>query len=87
MRVSVVQMNPGADKRANIDQARRLIEQAVREDRPDIVSLPEVWSCLGGTHAGKFEQAEILQTGDDERRVADAIVLDAFHLGHGAFFP
>jgi nitrilase len=60
MRVSVVQMNPGADKRANIDQARRLIEQAVREDHPDIVSLPEVWSCLGGTRASKFEQAEIL---------------------------
>ncbi len=60
MRVSVVQMNPGADKQANIDQARRLIEQAVSADRPDIVSLPEVWSCLGGTRAGKFEQAEIL---------------------------
>ncbi len=60
MRVSVVQMNPGADKQANIDQARRLIEQAVSADRPDIVSLPEVWSCLGGTRAAKFEQAEAL---------------------------
>ncbi len=60
MRVSVVQMNPGADKQANIDQARRLIEQAVREDRPDIVSLPEVWSCLGGTRESKFGQAESL---------------------------
>jgi predicted amidohydrolase len=60
MRVSVVQMSPGADKQANIDQARRLIEQVVREDRPDIVSLPEVWTCLGGTREGKLRQAETL---------------------------
>ncbi len=60
MRVSVVQMNPGADKAENIAQARRLIEQAVAADRPDIVSLPEVWSCLGGARDGKFAQAEDL---------------------------
>ncbi len=60
MRVSVVQMNPGADKAANIEQARRLVGAAIEADRPDIVSLPEVWSCLGGTRAAKFEQAEAL---------------------------
>ncbi len=60
MRVSVVQMNPGADKQENIAQARSLIDAAVSADRPDIVSLPEVWSCLGGTRAGKLEQAEEL---------------------------
>ncbi|HEY6430842.1 MAG TPA: carbon-nitrogen hydrolase family protein, partial [Acetobacteraceae bacterium] len=60
MRLSVVQMNPGADKRANIDQARRLIDQATGLDHPDLVSLPEMWTCLGGTRDGKFEQAEEL---------------------------
>ncbi len=60
MRVSVVQMNPGADKADNIAQARRLLEQAIAADRPDLVSLPEVWTCLGGSRAGKFEQAEDL---------------------------
>jgi deaminated glutathione amidase len=60
MRVSVVQMNPGADKQENIAQARRLIGQAISADRPDIISLPEVWSCLGGTRAGRFEAAEDL---------------------------
>ncbi|MGH7042327.1 MAG: carbon-nitrogen hydrolase family protein [Acetobacteraceae bacterium] len=60
MRVSVVQMNPGADKAANIAQARRLLDAAIAADRPDIVSLPEVWTCLGGSRAGKFEQAEDL---------------------------
>jgi nitrilase len=60
MRLSVLQMNAGADKSANIDQARRLIDQAVGSDHPDLVSLPEMWTCLGGTRAGKFEQAEEL---------------------------
>lgn len=60
MRVTVVQMNPGADKQANIAQARRLCEQATEEDRPQIVSLPEMWSVLGGTRAQKLEQAETL---------------------------
>ena len=51
MRVSVVQMNPGEDKLANIAQAARLIDGVVASDRPGIVSLPEIWTCLGGTRA------------------------------------
>jgi nitrilase len=60
MRLSVVQMNPGADKHANIDQARRLIDQAIALDHPDLVSLPEMWTCLGGSRDTKFAQAEEL---------------------------
>lgn len=60
MRVSVVQMNPGADKAANIEQARRLIEAAVAADRPELVALPETWTCLGGDREAKFRAAESL---------------------------
>ena len=60
MRISVMQMNPGADKTENIAQARRLIEQAVEQDRPDIVSLPEVWDSLGGDRATRIGNAEVL---------------------------
>ncbi len=60
MRLTVVQMNPGHDKAANIEQARKLIEGALAEDRPNLVTLPEVWTCLGGDRAGKFAQAEEL---------------------------
>lgn len=60
MRVSVVQMSPGHDKAANIAQASRLIEGAVALDRPDMLGLPEVWTCLGGDRAAKFSQAEPL---------------------------
>ncbi|HYZ61549.1 MAG TPA: carbon-nitrogen hydrolase family protein [Acetobacteraceae bacterium] len=60
MRVSVVQMSPGSEKAANIEQARGLIDEAVQADRPDLVSLPEMWTCLGGDRETKFAQAEPL---------------------------
>jgi nitrilase len=60
MRVTVVQMNPGHDKAENIAQATRLTNAAADADAPDIVSLPEMWSCLGGDRATKFAQAEEL---------------------------
>lgn len=60
MRVCVVQMNPGADKAANIDQASRLIDAAVEADRPNLVSLPEMWTCLGGDRAAKQTASEAL---------------------------
>jgi predicted amidohydrolase len=59
MRVSVVQMNPGHVKADNIAQARALIEAAAT-DRPDLIGLPEIWTCLGGDRPGKFAQAEEL---------------------------
>ncbi|HET6305805.1 MAG TPA: nitrilase-related carbon-nitrogen hydrolase, partial [Rhodopila sp.] len=60
MRLSVMQMNPGANKADNIAQARNLIEQAVAQDRPDIVSLPEVWDSLGGDRSTRAANAEVL---------------------------
>ena len=60
MRVSVVQMNPGHVKADNIAQAGALIDDALAADRPDLISLPEIWTCLGGDRAAKFDQAEEL---------------------------
>ena len=60
MRVSVVQMSPTADKTENIAQARSLITGAVGSERPDLVALPEIWTCLGGTREQKFAAAEAL---------------------------
>jgi nitrilase len=60
MRVTVVQMNPGSDKAANIAQAEALTEAAIAADRPDLIALPEIWTCLGGDRATKFEAAETL---------------------------
>lgn len=60
MRVSVIQMNSGAEAARNIEQARGLIDAAVTADRPDIVALPEVWNSLGGSHADKMAASEVL---------------------------
>jgi deaminated glutathione amidase len=65
VRISVVQFSPGQDKAANIAQAGALIDRAVAADAPDMVCLPEVWSCLGGSRAGKFAQAEDLSAGTE----------------------
>ncbi|APH56125.1 Carbon-nitrogen hydrolase [Granulibacter bethesdensis] len=60
MRITVIQMNPGHDRAANIAQAATLIEAAVAAERPEMVVLPEMWACLGGERADKFAQAEYL---------------------------
>ena len=60
MRVAVIQMSPNAEKAENIAQARGLIEGLVAEQKIDMVALPEIWTCLGGTRAHKFSQAEAL---------------------------
>jgi predicted amidohydrolase len=60
MKVTVVQMNSGANKDDNIAQARRLIENALDQDKPDIVSLPEVWDSLGGDRSARMANAEYL---------------------------
>ena len=60
MRVAVIQMSPNESKADNIAQARGLIEALVAEQKLDLIALPEIWTCLGGTRAQKFTQAEIL---------------------------
>ncbi len=59
MRVSVLQMNQGSDKAANIAQAERLIVAAAR-DGAELVSLPETWTNLGGGREARTRAAEAL---------------------------
>lgn len=60
MRISVIQMNQGSDKAANIAQARALIEAALAADRPGLVTLPETWTNLGGGREARTAAAELL---------------------------
>ena len=60
MRIAVIQMSPGAEKQKNIAQASALIERALASQAVDLVVLPEMWTCLGGTRAQKFATAEAL---------------------------
>jgi deaminated glutathione amidase len=63
MKCSLVQMNSIDDKARNIAIARELIEQAVAEDRPDWVLLPETFDWAGGNSRQRLAAAEILPGG------------------------
>ena len=58
MKISLIQMNSVADKPANIAAATKLIEQAVAQERPDWVCLPECFDFLGADRAAKMAAAE-----------------------------
>jgi nitrilase len=59
----VIQAECGASKVDNIATMRRLIEEAARPGA--LVSLPEMWSCLGADRATKLDQSEALPTPGD----------------------
>ena len=71
MKVTLIQMNSVSDKAANLDAASRLIENAVAQDRPDWVLLPECFDYLGGTRDSKREAAEVLPGGPAYRTMQD----------------
>ena len=60
MRAALIQFEPGTSRAANIEAAAALIGQAVSTEHATLVSLPEMWSCLGGDRATKLAQSETL---------------------------
>jgi deaminated glutathione amidase len=64
MKVALIQMNSQGDKARNLEQARALIEQAVAEERPDLVALPEIWTLLSDDDAAKRAAAEPVPGGE-----------------------
>jgi predicted amidohydrolase len=63
MKISLIQMNSISDKAANIAAAVKLVEQAVAEERPDWISLPECFDFLGGAREAKMAAAETFPGG------------------------
>jgi deaminated glutathione amidase len=64
VKVALLQMAPGSDRAANLARAEALIGRAVAEHAPDLISLPEMWTCLGGDRETKWAQAEVLPAPD-----------------------
>lgn len=63
MRIAVIQMNSGPDKGQNLAAAKALLEEAIAEERPDLVSLPETFTVMGGGTSGRREAAEPIPGG------------------------
>ncbi len=59
-RAIAIQFSPTADKAANIARLGPMIEAAAGAARPALVSLPEMWTCLGAGRAEKLAQSEAL---------------------------
>jgi nitrilase len=64
VKISLIQMNSQESKGANLAQAERLIDQAVAEDRPDLVLLPEMFTHLSTSLEAKRAAAEVLPARD-----------------------
>lgn len=91
MRISVIQMSPGHVKSENIAQANRLIAECIASDRPDLIVLPEIWTCLGGSRDTKFEAAEIIpglgsdqDGGDAFRFLRQVAITNRIHVHGGS---
>ncbi len=74
MRAIAIQLEPGAVKSANIVHAGEHIAAAlgVAGALPTLVSLPEMWSCLGADRATKLQQSEVLPVPNGTADVSSA---------------
>lgn len=71
MKISLIQMNSISDKAQNIAAAVRLIEQAVAQENPDWIGLPECFDFLGGGRADKMAAAESFPDGPAYRAMQE----------------
>jgi len=85
MKISLIQMNSISDKRANLSQAKALVERAVAEERPDWVLLPEVFDWMGGSTTEKLAIAEPA-TGGPAYETLRALARDNRIWVHGGSF-
>jgi len=67
MKITLIQLNTGGDKAANLKQIETLVEDAVAQDRPDLVALPEVITYLGENRENRRAAAETLPDGEGYR--------------------
>lgn len=63
MKISLIQMNSQSDKASNIAQAKRLVEDALK-DSPDLVVLPELWAVMSADKEEIQASAETCPGGD-----------------------
>ncbi len=63
-----------------------MLQAACAADRPDLLALPEIWTCLGGDRATKFAAAEALpEPGSDAEAGSAYAFLRQFAVRHGVY--
>ncbi|MCJ8521145.1 nitrilase [Pseudorhizobium tarimense] len=71
MKVSLIQMNSQPDVAGNLEQAERLLLQAIDRDRPDLLVLPEHFDWAGGTAHQKVDAADSMPGGKAYRMLQE----------------
>ena len=84
MKIAAIQMNSTDDKASNLEQARRLIESCIDKERPDWISLPEVFSFMGGTRQDKIAAAESFPDGAAYSLMRDLAMRHSVHIHAGS---
>ena len=79
LRVSAIQMNSVSDLAGNLDAAERLMEEAVAEDAPDLLVLPEHFQWAGGSTADRLASGSAMPGGEPYERMR------AFAARHGVW--
>jgi deaminated glutathione amidase len=70
MKVALLQLNSGADKKANLAAAESLIRAAAQAERPDLIVLPEIWTYQGADPQSARACAEPAGEGEASRMLA-----------------
>ncbi len=86
MRIAVIQMTSGLDKADNLAAAKRLIERAIERERPDLVSLPETFTILGGGDASRQAAAEPIPGGEAYAMLEGLAREHGVNIHGGSFF-
>jgi nitrilase len=63
MKVTLIQMNVGLNPADNVATAERLIGQAVAQERPNLIVLPECFTYFGGTAETQRRAGELCPGG------------------------
>lgn len=64
MKVSLIQMSSQPNRAFNLAEAKRLMLQAVVNDRPDLIVLPEHFDWTGGSREQKRTAADLVPGGE-----------------------
>ena len=84
MKIALIQMNSTDDKAANLEQARRLIEDCMAKENPDWIGLPEVFSFLGGSRKDKVAAAEEFPDGAAYQLMRELAARHRVHIHAGS---
>ena len=86
MKISVIQMNSQNDKAKNLDEARKFIAAAAKEDKADLVVLPEMFTMLGGPLDARRKAAEEIPGGEAYRMLQDAAKTHGVFVHGGSYY-